>query len=118
MLREVVELEPWVKIVWLPTNQLIADGLTKCIWLMGLCRRVANNVQSLHSQVLVCLREWVYAPRSSGPGASPGAGLLVLHPTDRRENVTLLVSLSSVFDLLWRCPFKALSLHMLLRLAD
>ena len=29
MLPEVIEIEPWVKIVWLPTNRMFADGLTK-----------------------------------------------------------------------------------------
>ena len=29
MLREVLELEPWVKIVWGPTNRMVADGFTK-----------------------------------------------------------------------------------------
>ena len=29
MLREVLEVEPWVKIMWIPTNRMFADGLTK-----------------------------------------------------------------------------------------
>ena len=29
MLREVLEIEPWVKIVWGPTNRMIADAFTK-----------------------------------------------------------------------------------------
>lgn len=29
MLREVVELEPWLKILWINTQRMVADGLTK-----------------------------------------------------------------------------------------
>ena len=29
MLREVLEIEPWVKILWISTNRMFADGLTK-----------------------------------------------------------------------------------------
>ena len=29
MLREVLEIEPWIKIVWGPTNRMVADALTK-----------------------------------------------------------------------------------------
>ena len=29
MLREVLKLEPWVEILWSPTNRMFADGLTK-----------------------------------------------------------------------------------------
>ena len=29
MLREVVELEPWLKVLWINTQRMVADGLTK-----------------------------------------------------------------------------------------
>ena len=29
MLREVLEIEPWVKILWISTNRMFADGLTQ-----------------------------------------------------------------------------------------
>ena len=72
MLREVLEVEPWVKIVWLSTNRMIADALTKLdspiVHLVEgfmqsqkvrfpesvKTRDVANNVQLLQSQVFVC----------------------------------------------------------------
>ena len=67
MLREVLEIEPWVKILWIPTNRMFADGLTKVdsplVFLVeGFMhaavvefpaatkrRAVVNNVQLVHS---------------------------------------------------------------------
>ena len=74
MLREVLEIEPWVKITWLPTSRMIADALTKLdspiVHLIEgfmqaqkvtfpksvKTRDVANNVQLLQSQAFVCSR--------------------------------------------------------------
>ena len=68
MLREVLEIEPWVKILWIPTNRMFADGLTKIdsplIFLVegfmhasavtfppaARKRDVVNNVQIMHHE--------------------------------------------------------------------
>ena len=78
MLREVLEIEPWIKIVWIPTNRMVADALTKLdsplanliegfmhagkvVFPKHVKTRdpevcVINNVAALHSQAFYTLR--------------------------------------------------------------